>query len=314
MQEKKRIVRLVAVFVVVLIAAGIAIFLYESPTKSGTTAPSPQGNCASADASDGFQETISLPFGVAEADLWNLKTATGYVEQCYQNGLTTFISLNKMSLVNSDYFVAGYPEIAFGHNYADEEFSNSDNAPIRFPVQLQTLYQSDLWTNVSYSISSNHPSQMDFAYDLWVKNSTQIGAPTSEDYEVMIEPVDTYFYLATPPSAILSNETAIVNGVNQKSSWNMYTFPQGGTKAKLIIFSLSSPKQALNRIISLKPQDFISFASSSMGYNISESYWLMGIELGSEFYPLPTNTQPSWSWTVSWLSVATDSTDVIIVH
>ena len=50
-----------------------------------------------------------------------------------------------------------------------------------------------------------------------------------------------------------------------------------------------------------------------MGFNIPETYWLMGIEAGSEFYPLPFSTQLTWSWSITKLTISTLSSQVIII-
>ena len=256
---------------------------------------------------------MSLAQGLSESDLWNMKSATGYVKQCYgASGLSTNISLDQITLAKPFDFVVGYPEVAFGHNYAGQEFAHSDSAAIQFPLQLETLDSRDFWANMTYSISIARPAQMDLAYDLWIKNSTQ-GAPTSGDFEVMIDPVDTYLYASSYDTTVMQNETIIINGQRQTSSWNVYSFPYGGTDAKLIVFAMASPAQSLKEAISLKPNDFISFLRTSMGLNIPRSYWLMGIELGSEFYPQPFGAQPTWSWNISKFSISVASSHIWII-
>ncbi len=180
-------------------------------------------SCLSADSSNNFQESVPLTFGVATADLWNMQNATGYAEQCYgpTTGLSSSILLNQVSLIQPFDFVVGYPEVAFGHNYMGQEFGQSDLASIKFPMQLQSLQNSGMWANVTYSISSSHPSQMDFAYDLWVKNSSQVGVPSSGDYEIMIDPVDTFLYTSVP-EATMNNESIVIDGLKQSSSWSVF--------------------------------------------------------------------------------------------
>ena len=305
--KRTRSVQLVAIIIVLLVIS-IVVYELEVPAKT-------QQSCQRADSSNNFQESMQLHVGLAEADLWNMMNATGYVEQCYGNndGLSSRVSLNQITLVQPFDFVVGYPEVAFGHNYMGQEFGESDLASINFPMQLQTLQGSGLWVNTSYSITGSRPSQMDFAYDLWIKNSRAVGAPTNSDFEVMIDPVNNFYYTLVPAAASMDNEMIVLNEMKVSSNWNVYSFPFGGTDAKLIIFVLDSPSQSLKAAISLKPQDFLSFLRSNMGYNIPENYSLMGIELGSEFYPQPFAAQSTWSFDISRLSVSTASSQVIII-
>ena len=131
------------------------------------------------------------------------------------------ILLNQIALTHPYDFVVGFPEVALGHNYMGQEFGQSNLASIQFPMQLRSLENSDMWANVTYSVSNAHPGQMDFAYDLWVKNSSQIGVPSSRDFEIMIDPVDTYLYTSLP-EATMSNESIVINGLRQSSNWSVY--------------------------------------------------------------------------------------------
>jgi hypothetical protein len=306
-----RSIQLVAVFIIALVASGATGYFLIRP--STTVVKTETENCAVADYSNSFEETIPLEYGLATSDLWNTKNATGDLEQCYgPAGLTTIISISQVTLANSVEYVAGYPEVAFGHNYMGQEFWHSDQAHIQFPMQLSSIDNDRLWLNMTYSISASQPGEMDFSYDLWIKNSTQIGAPTIRDFEIMIEPVDTYSYTSVP-IAEMNNQSIVVDGLKQSPSWNVYRLPNGGTNASLTIFALSQASQSLSESISIQPWNFISFLNSSLGYRIPKTYWLMGVEAGSEFYPLPFSTQPTWNWNISRLSISAASSQCVVV-
>lgn len=274
-----------------------------------TSTSSPSATCISSqNLNQNPQE--DLAYGIAQPNLWNTLSSQGSVTLCYGplSGLSASVALSDIQLEHSNTPV-GYPEAAYGYSYNGTQFGTQDQS-LLFPMQISSLSYIDLWSNVTYSISNTHPSQLDFGYDLWVEGQPQ-GAPSSTDFELLILFTDSFDYTQSPPQNQYSNEISIDSQLTPVT-WQVYTAIPGGTKAKLIIFSLPISNQLLSGTVAIKPYDFISYVATDLTTTPLANYWLRGIEVGTEFLGQP-QSEASMNWAISSFSLSADSKTVYII-
>lgn len=231
---------------------------------------------------------IAVADGLASANLWNVVSSAGLLQQCDDtSGLTTMISLRDIQ--RGRQAPAGYPEVGYGRNLVDGDFClNASRCHTRpFPLRVSALERSRSIDSVDlqYALGVPAPPSLsrNFAYDLWLERHPAQGAgPQRGDIEVMIS---LYHVggLNCGAAGVMWWQQASVNGESTGTRWQVCNL-EGATGAQLVGFLLERPAPAPARSISLPLQPFIDQAvrEANLGPD-GGSYSLMGVELGAEF-------------------------------
>jgi len=256
----------------------------------------------------GFIPSLKLANGIAQPNLYDLVSSTGTVQQCYDdNGLSTCIKLSGINTNNGSLAPVGYSEAAYGNNLLDQSFGNTQPNQLKFPMQVSSLNNLNLWGASTYSLYTPSPSSMpyNFFYDLWLeKNPTSGQWPQSGDFEVGISLAYAGWIGTDPyPTGVLVGhltDQIYVNGQEQLATWDIYYEILKGSAASFYDFSLAAPTPQNSGTVSIRFQDFISALSSIRDLS---TYSLMGVELGTEYswggLNGWINRQATWAWFIS---------------
>jgi hypothetical protein len=313
---------------------GVASYAFRvSVAASSAAAPAPLARspsvevrapafrCATTRHPRGIGRRLSLANGIAQANLYNTRSAAGVIKQCYgAAGLTTNVALTGISTVGPG--PAGYPEAAYGYHLYDRPFCAMCNSqPFPLPVAGLGDLEHDYRLTVAYSLGAPSPRSLprDFVYDLWLEHHPSPGsAPHAGDVELIV-----FLYhrqlsencLTSPPPGAFSTD-AYFNGRYVSSTWRVCRI-DGGTDATPVAYFLEDPPQSRSGEISLPLTRFVAEAGNFLGRSL-DGYSLMGIELGGEFdqcYRLSgcAAGRVSWQWRISRLVLQSASAAIPIV-
>lgn len=288
-------------------AAGARQSVQVTDATAGST-------CVSAtSSSDGAQ--VPLTYGVGQPNLWNTASSQGQDTMCYEqdDGLTASIALTSIVLSDTSVDVVGYSEAAYGDNLDGNAFGSQSSSFEAFPLSVDTLTAQSLWANVTYSLSGSRPLIMDAGFDLWLK-AQESGSPVSSDFELLIVPYDTFVRCLSTSSF---SDEAYVNLVEESLTWNICK-QAGSGGAPLYAFSLGLLNQISSGAIAVNLSDFVSYVSSNIANSPISSYYLMGVEFGTEFAVATADgvqitSDISMNWGISSFSLNYGNTEVSIV-
>jgi len=256
-----------------------------------------RGACAQSNShtSDG-PNSLPLNFGGASSDLWNLKSTEGSTEMCYQGSrLSTTVDMKNISGSDQVHVVIAYPHIGYGYGEFDGSFGQlSPN--LTFPMPIESFERSNVSYIVGYSVTAPQSQPLNFAYDLWIEGSPQPGHKALlSDLEVMVWLYNATLQPAGVQQGTISTST-LMDGKQTTVNWTVFATKPSSTIRTLITYLLTPPRQSGS--MSLQLGAFVKDAVAKYWQPTQQqSYYLMGIELGSEF-EAPGNAA-SLSWTVS---------------
>jgi len=255
-----------------------------------------KGACAQSNShtSDG-PGSLPLNFGGASSDLWNLKSAEGSTEMCYQGSrLSTTVDMKNISGSDHMHVVIAYPHIGYGYGEFDSSFGQL-SPHLTFPMPVESFERSNVSFSVGYSVTAPQSQPLNFAYDLWIEGSPQPGHKALlSDLEVMVWLYNETLQPAGVQQGTIST-SALMNGEQTTANWTVFATKPSSTIRTLVTYLLTPARQSGS--ISLQLGGFIEDAVTKYWHPTLQSYYLMGIELGSEF-EAPGNAA-SLSWTVS---------------
>ncbi|BCU67777.1 endoglucanase [Sulfolobales archaeon HS-7] len=217
-----------------------------------------------------------LKYGGINTDLWNLSSASGNVTMCVNGTLRANVNLTSISEKDPNDVVAGYPEIGYGRNLEDESWGPEEY--LYFPLELNKFVSFNYSASISYRLNVPKNLPNDFSFDFWVENRPSPGhSPGPGDLEVMIWLYHTpSLYPAGDPYLTLTLPVT-VNGVTENVEWTIYN-GTGGANTRILTFESDEPVDSGTVLIDLS----YFFEEVELLGNYS-SFFLMGVELGTEF-------------------------------
>ncbi len=244
---------------------------------------------------------IPLTYWLINSDLWNLRSANCDVRMCYQpSGINSTVDLTNVTagLVQAGDFV-GYPEVAYGFSARATPFAQM-NSNLAFPIQLDAFAALNLSSSVTYYVAAPRTQPLNFAYDLWIEGNTQPNhGANSTDLELMMW-LDNQTFGGSGSQVGLFSTPAVINGssIDKNSSWGVHvSMPSTQRPHELVDYLLANPMTGGS--VSIQISNFIQDAIAHYWHPPSnpQNYYLMGIELGSEF--AAPNKSASYNWGIT---------------
>jgi hypothetical protein len=130
---------LALVIAVEVVAGLLAASLLPEPRARQPRIAAPSACRRSVDPAS-VDERLVLPNAVAQTNLYNTRSSTGWVQQCYDRaGLTTQLAFKRIAPKGPG--PAGYPEIAYGYDLYGQPFCGTcPRHP--FPLALSDVTRS----------------------------------------------------------------------------------------------------------------------------------------------------------------------------
>ena len=284
---------------VALLLLSLAIVAAGALSSSLRAEPGP---CVTANGhTSDAQPNLPLSLGGASSDLWNVKTAGGFNQMCYdpRSGLATTVDLTNITVRSGTSQVIAYPHAGYGYGEFDTSFGRQGQGA-SFPMAMATFDKVGILSSVNYSLSIPPGQSMDFAYDLWIEAAPQAGSKASlTDLEVMV-----WLYNQTMQPAQTFRGTiataVTIDGTNTNATWMVFATPSSSCCRELVTYLLD-PTMARGSI-SLQLRDMVDDAMGHYWQPVPGlTYHLMGVELGTEFEA--TAGSGTFSWTVSSMEI-----------
>ncbi|BBD73529.1 hypothetical protein HS1genome_1918 [Sulfodiicoccus acidiphilus] len=242
-------------------------------------------------------------------NLWNLAPNSRGEVSMYVNssGLTTQVELCEAFQGANEGGVVGYPEVDYGELFYNQGGTwihpGSPQENLTFPVRLSNFESGDYEATVGYVLSKS-TAPYDFAFDIWISNSTP-----SEDWngaEVMVWLSHTEIYMGT----FVKSESipTVINGSVQEVSWTLYTLPHGGSGFPLYIWAanLGSGPTLVQVNLSRMMRD------AGLPFN-PDDYEVVDVQLGSEIR-VNTYHEIQWEWNLFQLTLSNATSSVQVIE
>ncbi len=247
--------------------------------------------------------------------LWGIRSTNGVNNMDYVPSpgfLTDTTNLTNIKMdVNTDgkpNYIAGYPSIRYGYN-PKAKAASIDHFLI-FPMRLGSLANiqsyDHFWTVVKYNISALPSNPMDFAYDIWISDSSHPSSVNKNTIELMIW-LDQSDLKPTGDSAKITglNLPCLVNGQFEYLPFDVYEGNTYNGSGATVSFALENPtaigsigvdlSSIADTLISLLPTWNINPSWTRDSLN---NYYMLDVELGSEFRS-NSAAQAKYAWTIS---------------
>ncbi|GEM_PF-1189559 len=205
---------------------------------------------------------------------WGVSSGSGSTSISYSGTGSVTSTVNYTGVNNSG--VNGYPYIRYGTDQWNDPAVNGQ--PPQFPVQVSNLQQ--LITEVNYSLSNTTaPGDQDIGNDEWIIPTSTYNSGNSGALEVF---VTWYFNFAYGPAGTFVKnytEPIVLNGTPTSMTFAEYL--SGSGPGAFVLFvpqtNITSGDIRYNLL------DFIKEGISTAGGTVSTSWWVSGIEFGTEW-------------------------------
>ena len=236
-----------------------------------------------------------LKYAVIQTNVWNATQIDGFIEVSSEmDKMDTHVKVNDIELKQRTIFA--YPEIAIGNNLMNDPFNKSLTEIVSFPIKLETAIKYEIKLRSQFSINLFKPSNLPFniSYDFWIrKNINSHEHPEENDAEIMIwlyrneqKPIGTY-------SGDIKVD-CLVNGKEQNIKFSQWV--GRGNRWLTISYIIDPVDQNEENDIEISLSKFLAAYLNKIDEK-KEIYYLLGIELGSEFGN-PDEKRMELSWTL----------------
>lgn len=201
---------------------------------------------------------------------WNIKTGMGMITMNYSgNGsITTKVHLNDLN----EEAVNGYPFIFYG---GDQWGDRIDGQAPQFPAQLSAM--NSLVVDTSYSLSGTFGGDIDVLYDEWLIPSKTYTGGSGGALEVEVLPYIKFSEFGSFNRIGRFREALTRDGSQTLMDFDEFSSGRGPGNAVLFV----PVSGVISGEVRLDLLRFVKEGARTAG--LDSSWWLSGIELGTEF-------------------------------
>ena len=221
-------------------------------------------------------------------DPFSIGSGSGTINMAYSGNGSITSTVNLTGLNNQG--VNAYPFIFYGGDPYGDQIGGQ---PPQFPAQLDTM--SSLIADVNYSLSGTFGGDIDVLFDEWLIPTANYTGGISGALEVEILP---YYSFVDSSTAGLPTFTAAVTVNGTTTNMEFYEYVSGLGAGNDVVFSPVSNHGIISGEVRFNMLDFLNEATTATG--LSSSWFLAGIELGTEFGDGPTE---NFTFTVTKLDI-----------